>query len=170
MEQVEYPYRANPWIGAFGTVFFGAATWIIARDALTLDGPVTQGRVRLSAEWANEGLTVLAIASAALTLAALSMLLFRGRGAGRVVLDARGISAPKTLLSRRLTDIPYDTITSTRAYTIRSNRLYEITHSGGKLTLAASAMRRAAFEALIGELEARLEQQEPGQGAEHGPD
>lgn len=155
MERTQYRYRANPWIGAFGTVFFGAATWIIARDAMMLEGPVTTGRLRLPAVWANEGLAVLALASAALTLAALAMLLLGGRGAGRIVLDATGIEAPKSALSRNCVTLPYDAISATRLRSLRGKQFFEITHAGGTLTVAASSMRRADFAALVAALSAR---------------
>jgi uncharacterized membrane protein YdbT with pleckstrin-like domain len=158
-EILEYPYRPNPRTMFVGIAFFGVAAAVLANTAATNDrGLILDGIITLGVEGATRFYGSLAFAAVLFAVAA-ALGLKAGRSNPRFVrLTATEISAPKNVFSRQPTVVPLDRIQGIDVQEIKKQRMLNIYHAQGSLTVVQSMLPGpAAFDELHGTLVSSLQ-------------
>lgn len=159
MKTIDHPYRPKAWTMAWACLFFGAIAALMIVQATSNDrGLVVNGVVHLASRGATVffwGMAAVCGLFVAVGIPAVWVSLF---GAHRLVLTAEGLSAPRSGLSRKATVVPLGSITGLDVQVIQGQRMLNIRHAAGKLTVMQSWLpNEAAFDELLGALAAAVE-------------
>jgi hypothetical protein len=158
VETLEYPYKPKLWAMALASSFFAACALGMVYAARTNDrGLILNGLIEFSTTGATTFYWWVAGASALFVLAGLAGLAMSVLGAQRLRLTATEIAAPKSVFSREATVVPLADVEAIEVQTIQRQRLMNIRHPRGKLSIAQSLLPDAsAFDALLHALEERV--------------
>lgn len=159
MKIIDHPYKPKAWAMALACLFFTVIAVLMVREAMTNDrGLVLNGILHFSEGGATIFYWCIAALSAlfvAVGVAALSASLL---GSHRLVLTNTGVSAPRFGFSRRPTVVPISSITGLDVQEIHRQRLLNIRHKAGKLTIIQSWLpNEAAFDGFVAALSASVQ-------------
>lgn len=148
MNTLEYRYRPKPWIMLAATAFFAAAGALVTMEALTNErGLIVQRFIHLSPQGATIFYWCVAALCALFVLAGLASFMVGLASKRYLRLTSTEISAPKFGWSRSNTVVRLAAITQIAVQTIQKQRILNIYHRGGKLSIVQSFLpNAAAFE------------------------
>lgn len=160
MEPRTYTYRASAPIMFMVIVFFGACAWVIAHQALNVEGPVRLKYIgRVSVEAVPYVLWTLTGVSLAFVLAGIFGLFRSFSGGGVILLDDNGIEAPRSQVSSRTRRLEWTRITAVKVIEMRGQVILSLTAGDRKLTIARSGLRpKGAFDELLAQVQTRMGQ------------
>ncbi|HET6764128.1 MAG TPA: hypothetical protein VFH27_10660 [Longimicrobiaceae bacterium] len=160
-DTLEFRYQPRVRTMLIAIVFFGAAAAVMANAAATNQRElIIEGMIHLSVAGATKFYLGLSVA-AALFVVAGALGLTAGRRTPRYVrLTPTEISAPKSFFAKEPTVVPLGQIREVEVQTIQKQRMLNIYHAQGSLTVIQSMLPNpAAFEELHGALIANIERQ-----------
>ncbi len=158
METIRYPYKPKRWTMLLaGLIFAGAAVILVHMARANDRGLVINGIFSFDEAGATTVYWILAGASALFVAGALYGVARAFGPAQEVVIDSRGITAPKGGMAKAVVTVPFASITDLRVQHVQSQRFLHIRHRDGKLSINGAMLpRRADFETLVGQIESRF--------------
>jgi hypothetical protein len=163
VDTLDYPYKPKPWAMALASSFFAACALGMVYAARTNDrGLILNGIIEFSPSGATTFYWWVAGVSALFVLAGLSGLAMSVLGAQRLRLTATEIAAPRSVFSREATIVPLADVEAIDVQSIQRQRLMNIRHRRGKLSIMQSFLPgAAAFDELHHALEERIARSRP---------
>jgi hypothetical protein len=145
MKTLSYPYKPKPWLGLLMFLVFGGGALFMAFDASSNNA----GLILNGVEFSPHGATIFywCLAAACAAFSALGVrVVFMAFGSRRLTLTATELSVP---IARRVVVIPLADIKGFDVQAAKKERLLNIYHGKGKLTVLQSFLPdAAAFEEL----------------------
>ena len=153
---INYPYKPKAWAMALACLFFGAIAFFMAREAISNDrGLILNSIIHFSIRGATIFywcVSVVASLFVAVGVPAFFVSLFSSH---RLVLTETTVSAPMFGFSRKPTVVPLSSITGLDVQIVQRQRMLNIRHNAGKLTIMQSWLpSAAAFDELYAALSA----------------
>lgn len=144
----EFPYKPKLWVMLCCVAFFGLCGVSMTYAAFTNDrGVIINRTIDLDTQGATVFYALIAAGGYVFVAAAILTIFLSLRYDRRVSFSGDSISVPKAGLSGSHVSIPYDQIRGLRVYTINRQTFLEISHMGGKHTLAAQCFsNKASFD------------------------
>lgn len=145
MKNLDYPYRQKAWATAFACLFFGAITFLMVREAMTNErGLVLNGIVHFSTHGATIFYWCVAVASGLFVAVGIPTLFVSLFSSHRLVVTDATVFAPRFGFSRQPTIVPLSSITGLDIQVAQRQRMLNIRHKTGKLTIMRSRLPNAA--------------------------
>lgn len=159
MNEVRIPYKPNPLIFLFATLFFGAAAGGMSYAAITNDrGLILNGIISLSEQGATRFYWGVAGTALAFVITGLAVLIRGMSSPKEICISDTKISAPKSAFSNTCEVITYMNITNVSVQTIQGTRLLHIDHQGGRLSIPGSMLpTKRALDDLETDLKNRIQ-------------
>ena len=158
MNTLRYEYRANRWMMLLAGAFFAAGMAVFWSKARGNDrGLILNHLIELDQGQATIFYWTFFLVCAAFVAAAVFGLLLSFQGGREVIVDARGITAPKGSWSRVHIHVPFSAITYLQLRQVQSQKFLTITHGTGKLSIPRSMLPdKDDFDTLVAAIFARV--------------
>lgn len=156
---IDHPYKPKAWAMALAALFFAAIALLMVREAMTNDrGLVLNGILHFSERGATIFYWFIAALSGLFVAVGVPAFFIGLSSSHRLVLTDSSVSAPKYGFSRRPTVVPISSITGLDVQEIHRQRMLNIRHKAGKLTIIQSWLpNEAAFDGFVASLSSAVQ-------------
>jgi hypothetical protein len=156
MMSLNYPYKPSPLGMARACLFFGVCALVMAHAAMTNDrGLILDGIVNFSIHGATIFYWCVAAVSCLFVVVGIPAFFIGIFSSHRLVLTGTSVSAPRSGFSRSPTVVELSSITGVDIKVMQRQRMLNIHHKSGKLTIMQSWLpNEAAFNEVAGALSA----------------
>lgn len=150
MEEIKFYYKTSTFKNLLGVFLFGAMTATLVHKAITNDRGLTINHIiELSPNSAAFFYWAGAIILSSVTLFGLWGI-FAGKSLKKeIILTDHEISAPKSVISKKIVTIKYSDITGLNIQTVQKSKFLNIIHNGGKLTIPNSQLSNDDFKKIL---------------------